>query len=95
MEETNPPCDNPLYSNRSMNEYLNPTTSSTPSCIMFPTNTHHQEFKPVMIQLLPTFHDLDNENPYVHIRKFGEVVATFQGQLQTLDIARLRFLVLP
>ena len=85
-----PPHDNPLYANRSMHEYINPTRTSTPSCIEFPPNTPYQGFKPEMIQLLPTFHGLENENPYVHIREFEEVVATFRGQTQTLDIVRLR-----
>ena len=44
-----------------------------------------------MIHLLPTFHGLENENLYVHIREFEEVVATFRDQTQTLDVVRLRF----
>ena len=44
---------------------------------MFPPKTPHQEFKPEMIQLLPTFQVLENENSYVHIREFEEVVAIF------------------
>ncbi|XP_022851015.1 uncharacterized protein LOC111372832 [Olea europaea var. sylvestris] len=49
------------------------------------------ELKPGMIQLLPTFHGLDSENPYVHIREFEEVVATFHNQHGTTDAARLKF----
>ena len=78
----NLPRDNPLYANRSMNEYMNPTRTSTPSCIVFLPNTPHQEFKPRMIQLLPTFHSLENENPYVHIREFEEVVVTFEAKFK-------------
>ena len=36
------------------------------------------------------FHGMENENPYVHIRKFEEVVATFHNQLGAMDIIRLR-----
>ena len=86
-----PPHDNPLFVNRSMNDFMNPTRTSIPSCIAFPPNTPHTEFKPWMIQLLPTFHGLENENPYIHTREFEEVVATFYGQTQTLDMVRLRF----
>ncbi|KAF5465392.1 hypothetical protein F2P56_015405 [Juglans regia] len=44
-----------------------------------------------MIQLLPTFHGLENENPYLHIREFKEVVATFHSHNATDDIVRLKF----
>ena len=43
-----------------------------------------------MIQLLPIFHGLDRENPYFHIREFEEVVATFQGRPEALNIVKLR-----
>ena len=58
---------------------------------MFPPNVQLPEFKPGMIQLLPTFHGLENANPYVHIREFEEVVATFQSRANMLDIVKLRF----
>ena len=48
------------------------------------------ELKHGMIQLLPTFHGLDNENPYVHVREFEEVVATFHSTAN-IDIIRLNF----
>jgi hypothetical protein len=44
-----------------------------------------------MIPLLPTFHGMDNENPYVHIRELEEVVATFHSQLGSIDTVRLKF----
>ena len=34
---------------KSLNDYLHPTRITTPSCIMFPFNTPHQEFKLGMI----------------------------------------------
>ena len=49
------------------------------------------DFKPGMIPLLSIFHGIENENPYVHIRKFEEVVATFHNQLEAMDIIRLIF----
>ena len=76
---------------RSLKDYLHPTRTATPSCIMFPANTPQIDFKPGMIQLLPTFHGLENENPYLHIREFEEVVATFTSQTNALDFTRLKF----
>lgn len=76
---------------RSLKDYLHPTCTTTPSCIMFPPNAPHLDFKPGMIQLLPTFHGLDNENPYVHIWEFEEVVDTFHSQPNVIDSVRLKF----
>lgn len=66
------PRNNPLYGLRPLQDYLHPPRTAAPSCIMFPPNVPPQEFKPRMIQLLPTFHGLERENPYVHIREFEE-----------------------
>ncbi|KAL5555253.1 hypothetical protein UlMin_037489 [Ulmus minor] len=76
---------------RKLKDYLHPNRTATPSCIMFPPNAQLPEFKPGMIQLLPTFHGLENANPYVRIREFEEVVATFQNRANVLDIVKLRF----
>ncbi|KAL5579072.1 hypothetical protein UlMin_011514 [Ulmus minor] len=76
---------------RTLNDYLHPNRTATPSCIMFPPIAQLPEFKPGIIQLLPTFHGLENANPYVHIREFEEVVATFQNRANVLDIIKLRF----
>ena len=54
---------------RTLNDYLHPTRTSMPSCIIFPPNMPALDFKPAMIQLLPTFHGMENESPYVHIRE--------------------------
>jgi hypothetical protein len=76
---------------KTLHDYLHPTRNSSPSCIMFPANQQNFDFKPGMIPLLPTFHGMDNENSYVHIREFEEVVATFHSQLGSIDIVRLKF----
>lgn len=75
---------------RTLKEYLHPTRTVTPSCIMFPPNMPQLEFKPGMIQLLPTFHGLENGNPYVHVREFEEVVATFHSCAVATDIVQLK-----
>ena len=76
---------------RSLKDYLHPTRTAIPSCIMFPPNMPNLDFKPSMIQLLPTFHGLESENPYVHIREFEEVVATFHNRAEAVDSIRLKF----
>ena len=74
-------AENEEVQHRSLRDYLHPTRTATPSCIMFPPNMQNLDFKPGMVQLLPTFHGLERENPYVHIREFEEVVATFTAKL--------------
>ncbi|KAF8397840.1 hypothetical protein HHK36_016765 [Tetracentron sinense] len=76
---------------KTLHEHLHPTRTATPSCIIFHCNVKQFDFKPGMIQLLPTFHGLDNENLYVHIIEFEEVVATFHNQSGIIDAARLNF----
>ena len=76
---------------RTLEEYRHPTRTVTPSCIMFPPNAPHIDFRPGMIQYLPTFHGLESENPYVYIREFEEVVATFHDRFGTTDTIRLKF----
>ena len=41
--------------------------------------------------LLPTFHGMESENPYSHIRKFEEVYNTFKEETATVDLMRLKF----
>ncbi|XP_024018882.1 uncharacterized protein LOC112090862 [Morus notabilis] len=76
---------------RTLQDYLHPTRTATTSCIMFLPNALPTDFKPGMIALLPTFHGLENENPYVHIREFEEVVATFHSRAEAANIVRLKF----
>ena len=68
--------ENPV---RSLKDYLHPTYTATPSCIMFPPNVPCLDFKPGMIYLMPIFHGLDSENTNVHIREFEEVMAAFHS----------------
>ena len=53
--------------------------TSSHSCIVLPpTNATHFDMKPHVIQLLPSFHGLDHENPYGHVKKFKDICATFK-----------------
>ncbi len=61
---------------RTLRDYLQPIRASTPSCIVFHKVLGSFEMKPGEIQLLPKFHGLDSENPYLHLKDFDEVCAT-------------------
>ena len=76
---------------RTLQDYLHPARTATPSCIMYPHNMPNVDLKPGMIRILPTFHGMENENPYVHIREFEEVVATFNHRLDLSNMVRLKF----
>ena len=39
--------------------------------------------------LLPTFHVMESENPYSHIREFEKVYNTFKEETTTMDLMRL------
>ena len=40
--------------------------------------------------LLPTFHGMENENPYTHIREFEEVCTTFKEGVSEMDLLKLK-----
>jgi hypothetical protein len=49
----------------------------------FPPDASHFNFKPDIIQLLPSFHGLDIENSYLHLREFIEVCDTYNHSYKT------------
>jgi hypothetical protein len=73
-----------------MYQLLHPTQSSIPSCIMFPPNAPHMEIKQGLMAILPDFRGLENENPYVHVRAFEEVIGSFYAQ-NVIETTKLRF----
>ena len=75
---------------RTLREYLQPVRTSTPSCMIFPTNMGHFELKPEIIQLLPKYHGLDSESPYLHLKEFEEVCATMHAPNVNHDTIRLK-----
>ena len=46
--------------------------------------------KPYLVPLLPSFHGMESENPYTHIREFEEFCNTFKEDITTLDLMRLK-----
>jgi hypothetical protein len=69
---------------------MNPTRISSTSCIVFSPNASHFNFKPDIIQLLPSFHGLDLENPYLHLKEFEEVYNTYNDLNCTMNTIRLK-----
>jgi hypothetical protein len=66
---------------RSLRESFAPVVTNSPSCIVLPpTNATYFDLKPHVIQLLPSFHGLDLENPYNHVKKFKDICAIFKFQ---------------
>ncbi|XP_022859157.1 uncharacterized protein LOC111379951, partial [Olea europaea var. sylvestris] len=75
---------------RTMRDYLQPPRNSTPSCFIFPLNANNFRFKSGMIPLLPNFHGLESESPYLHLKEFEEVCATFNDQTCPNEIVKLK-----
>ena len=72
---------------RCMRDHIHSPQMSAPSCIIPPTED--MIVRPYLVPLLPTFHGMDSENPYTHIREFEEVCNTFKEDITTLDLMRL------
>ena len=67
----------------SMRDHIHPPRVSVPSCIIPPVED--VAVRPYSIPLLPTFHGMENENPYTHIRDFEEVCTTFKEGAFDMD----------
>jgi hypothetical protein len=73
---------------KSLRDYLQPTRTSTLSCLAVPaTNTGNFDIKPGVVQLLPKFYGLDSENPYMHLKEFDMVCAMHLSNLD--DVVKL------
>ena len=75
---------------RTLRDHMNPTRTSAPSCIVFPPDASHFNFKPDIIQLLPSFHGLDLENSYLHLKEFEEVCNTYNNSNCSMNTIRLK-----
>ena len=73
---------------RSMRDHIHPPRVSAPSCIIPPAE--EVAVKPYLVPLLPTFHGMENENPYNHIREFEEVCATFKEGAVDMELLKLK-----
>jgi hypothetical protein len=75
---------------RILRDHMNPTRTSAPSCIVFPPDASHFNFKSSIIQLLPFFHGSDLENPYLHLREFELVCNTYNDSNCSMNTIRLK-----
>ena len=73
---------------RSIRDHIHPSRVSAPSCIIPPAED--VTVKPYLVPLLPTFHGMENENPYTHIREFEEVCKTFKEGATDMDLLKLK-----
>ena len=73
---------------RSMRDHIHPPRVSAPSCIIPPAE--EVAVRPYLVPLLPTFHGMENENPYTHIRDFEEVCTTFKEGITDMDLLKLK-----
>ena len=46
--------------------------------------------RPYLVPLLLTFHGMENENPYTHIRDFEEVCITFKEGATNMNLLKLK-----
>jgi hypothetical protein len=75
----------------SLRELFALVVTSSHLCIVLPlTNATHYDLKPHIIQLLPSFYDLDHENPYSYVKKFKNIYATTKFQNFSKESVHLR-----
>ena len=75
----------------SLRELFAPVATSSHSCIVLPsTNATHFDLKLHVIQLLVAFYGLDHENPYGHVKKFIDTLATTKFQNFSEELVHLR-----
>ena len=73
---------------RSMRDRMHPPCMSAPSCIVPPIE--QLVIRPYLVPFLPTFHGMESENPYAHIKEFEDVCNTFQEGGASIDLMRLK-----
>ena len=71
-----------------MRDHIRPPRVSAPSCIIPPVDD--VVVRPYLVPLLPTFHGMENENPYTHIWEFEEVCTTFKEGVPNMDLLKLK-----
>ena len=71
-----------------MRDHIHPPRVSAPSCIV--PLAEDMIVRSYLVPLLPTFHGMESENPYSHIREFEEVCDTFKEGANNLDLMKLK-----
>ena len=75
---------------RTLRDFMNPTRTGAPSCIVYPPVASYFHFRPGIIQVLPNFHGLETKNPYLHLREFEEVCNTYNDTNCSINTIRLK-----
>ena len=73
---------------KSMRDHIHPPRVSAPSCIV--PLAEDVIGRPYLVPLLPTFHGIENENPYTHIRDFEEVCTNFKEGAIDMELLKLK-----
>ncbi|RVW72701.1 hypothetical protein CK203_056757 [Vitis vinifera] len=73
---------------RSMRDRIHPPRMSAPSCIV--PLTEQLVIRPHIVPLLPTFHGIESENLYAHIKEFEDVCNAFREGGASIDLMRLK-----
>ena len=73
---------------RSMRDHIHPPRVSAPSCII--PHAEDVAVRPYLVPLLPTYHGMENENPYTHIMDFEEVCTTFKEGMMDMDLLKMK-----
>ena len=73
---------------RSMRDHIHPPRVSAPSCII--PHIEDVTVRPYLVPLLPTFHGMENENPYTHIRGFEEFCTNFKEGATDMELLKLK-----
>ena len=73
---------------KSMRDHIHPPRVSALSCIIPPAED--VAVTPYLVPLLPTFHGMQNKNPYTHIWDFEEVCITFKDGEIDMDLLKLK-----
>ncbi|RVX11217.1 hypothetical protein CK203_019663 [Vitis vinifera] len=82
-------CDTPQRKEFEINE--GPHASTSYECtIMYSAPYRQLVIRPYLVPLLPTFHGMESENPYAHIKEFEDVCNTFQEGGASIDLMRLK-----
>ena len=80
------PRNNNAY--MSIRDHIHPPRVSAASCIV--PSVEYVVVRPYLVSLFPTFHGMENENPYTHIREFEEVCTTFVEGAIDMDLIKLK-----
>ncbi|XP_019155105.1 PREDICTED: uncharacterized protein LOC109151969 [Ipomoea nil] len=75
---------------RTLRELSAPNVNQQPLCIQHPALEVGFELRSGLIQLLPTFRGLENEDPHKHLKEFHVVCSSFKPQGVTEDQIKLR-----